>query len=311
MDNKGGAATRKYTFKRVNAAPIISGVDGSIGDKNEGFTVVYQVHDPDGDNVTITEKLNGNTIKNLSNAPQNEDIIIEISSETLYELPLNEVNTIEIRADDGKGGISYRRYTFRRTNSAPVISGSDQDLGEKTEPFTVSFSATDIEGSQMTAKIFLDDKLKETYPIIAGQTYDYTIGKLDWLQLDSTKHNIRIEVTDDDGATAIRNYTFTRVVTRLMHLFAKETDDMCTQVLVTPTYKLAEGAIFKVLVCNNVFDDEPTWEDATDQVLIGRHHNFLNETKTANKWGVGIQVIIERGTATEKSYLSGYGGAFK
>lgn len=311
MDNKGGSATRKYTFKRVNAAPIISGVDGSIGDKNEGFTVVYQVHDPDGDNVTITEKLNGNTIKNLSNAPQNEDIIMEISSETLYELPLNEVNTIEIRADDGKGGISYRRYTFRRTNSAPVISGSDQDLGEKTEPFTVSFSATDIEGSQMTAKIFLDDKLKETYPIIAGQTYDYTMEKLDWLQLDSTKHNIRIEVTDDDGATAIRNYTFTRVVTRLMHLFAKETDDMCTQVLVTPTYKLAEGAIFKVLVCNNVFDDEPTWEDATDQVLIGRHHNFLNETKTANKWGVGIQVIIERGTATEKSYLSGYGGAFK
>jgi len=311
IDNKGGSTTRKYTFKRVNAAPIISGVDGSLGDKNKSFTVVYQVHDPDGDNVAITEKLNGTTIRSLSNAPQNEDLTIEIPSETLYQLPLNTTNTIEIRADDGKGGISYRRHTFRRTNTAPLISGTDQDLGDKTEPFTVSFSATDIEKSQMTAKVFLDDKLKESYPIIDGETYEYTIKKLDWLQLDTDGHNIRIEVTDADGTTAIRNFNFIRVVDRLMHQFTKETDDVCTQVLVTPTYKLAEGAILKVLVCNNVFDTEPTWEDATDQVLVGRHHNFLNETKTADRWGIGIQIIIEKGTATEKSYLSGYGGAFK
>lgn len=311
MDNKGGSTIRRYTFKKVNAAPIISGVDGSIGDKNEGFTIVYQIHDPDGDSVAITEKLNGTTIKNISNAPQKVDIPIEISSETLYELPLNETNTIEIRAEDGKGGISYRRFTFRRTNTAPVISGIDEDLGDKTDPFTVSFSATDIENSQMTAKIFLDDKLKDSYPITEGQTYDFTIEKLDWLQLDNALHNIRIEVTDEDGATAIRNFNFTRVVDRLMHQFTKETDDACTQVLVTPTYKLAEGATLKVLVSNNVFDEEPTWEDATDQVLLGRHHNFLNETKTADTWGVGIKIIIERGTATEKSHLSGYGGAFK
>ena len=30
---------------------------------------------------------------------------------------------------DGKGGTAYRRLTFKRTNSAPSISGQDTDLG--------------------------------------------------------------------------------------------------------------------------------------------------------------------------------------
>ena len=42
----------------------------------------------------------------------------------------------------------------------------------------------------------------------------------------------------------------------------------------------------KVEACNNVFDAPPAWEDITAQVAINRVYNFLNQSKTAEKWGV-------------------------
>lgn len=298
----------------ANSPPAISGADADLGDKNTGFTVSYSVNDVDSaDKLTVSEKINGQTIKTINNAPRNSQFIIEITEEQLYKFDLLTTNTIEIEVSDGQGNVVYRRYKFKRTNTAPKISGQDENLGKKTEGFNITFSATDQENDKMSAKIFINDKLVKTYEsVVSGREYIYFISKLEFVQLNNIDiHKIRIEVQDHNNATSLRNYTFTRKLDRVMYMFKKETDIMATQILVSPTWKVAKGAVGKILVCNNAFDDVPTWEDATEQILLERHFNFTNKIKTANKWGVGVQITINKGTATELSYLAGFGGAFK
>ncbi|CAK7083764.1 hypothetical protein [Tissierella sp.] len=297
-----------------NTAPTISGTDSNLGDKNLGFVISYQVDDMDaGDSLVVTEKLNGLTIKTINGAPRKQDLEIEITNGTLYSLSLNSENTIEIKVDDQKGGIAYRRYTFRRTNTAPIISNEDQNLGQKIEPFSIDFSASDNEGNVITIKTYLDGIKKEEYQVEDGATNTFTISSEDWYRLGIGNHSIKIEAIDEHGAIAIRNYTFTRYDDKIKFTLKNpiETDIAATKILVTPTWAIPIGANAKVEVCNNGYDEEPTWEDITSQVSTGKHYMFINDVKTADKWGIDIRFTIEKGTATEECVIYGFGGAFE
>ena len=298
----------------ANSPPTISGQDQNLGDKNLGFVISYQVDDVDAaDNLIVTEKLNGSTIRTINGAPRNENLEIEITNETLFSLPLDSTNTIEIKVDDGQGGIAYRRYTFRRTNTAPIISGEDEDLGQKIEPFSIDFTVSDNEGNAITVKTYLDGLKKEEYQAEDGATNTFTISQEDWFKLPIGQHSIKFEATDEHGATAIRNYTVERYDDKIQFTLKNpiETDIMASKILVTPTWTIPEGAIGKVEACNNGFDEVPTWEDITSQILINRHYNFTNATKTAEKWGINIRFTIEKGTAAEECVINGFGGAFE
>ncbi|MSU03202.1 hypothetical protein [Tissierella pigra] len=297
-----------------NTAPSINGQDSNLGDKNLGFVISYQVDDIDaGDSLVVTEKLNNSTLRTINGAPRRQQLEIEITNEMLFNLGLNSTNTIEIKVDDQQGGIAYRRFTFRRTNSAPTIDGQDKDLGKKTEPFSIDFSVSDNEGNAITVKTYLNNILKEEYQAIDGATNTFTISSEDWYKLKIGQHNIRIEARDEHGATAVRNYTFTRYDDKIQFTLKTpiETDIMGTKILVTPTWTIPAGATAKVEACNNAFDEVPTWEDITSQVNISRHYNFTNDVKTADKWGINIKVSIEKGTATEECIINGFGGAFE
>lgn len=68
----------------------------------------------------------------------------------------------------------------------------------------------------------------------------------------------------------------------------------------------------KVEACNNAFDDSPAWEDITAQVAINRVYNFLNESKTAEKWGVNVRFTITKNEGYEEEVsISGFGGAYE
>lgn len=68
----------------------------------------------------------------------------------------------------------------------------------------------------------------------------------------------------------------------------------------------------KVEACNNAFDDSPAWEDITAQVAINRVYNFLNQSKTAEKWGVNVRFTIEKNEGYEGEVsISGFGGAYE
>lgn len=312
-DGQGGTATRTWTFTRVNSAPTISGTDTNLGDKNLGFTYNYTVDDADGNEVTVVEKLNDEVLRTLNNAPKGEQLSISITSEKLYALGLNTVNNLVISASDGQGGTTYRRLTFKRTNSAPAISGQDEDLGQQTGSFAENYTVTDVEGDNVVITEFVDDKQIRSYQATLGQEETIELSRENWLTLTNGAHQLRVEAVDGNFATSVRVWNFSKKETVIAFQFAKpeETDARATKILITPTWHI-EGSVAKVEACNNAFDSSPAWEDITAQVAINRVYNFLNQSKTAEKWGVNVRFTIEKNEGYEGEVsISGFGGAYE
>ena len=312
-DGQGGTATRTWTFTRTNSAPTISGSDGNLGDKNLGFTYAYTIDDADGDILTVVEELNDETIRTINNAPKGEELTVTITSEKLYALGLNSVNTLKITVTDGKGGTAYRRVTFKRTNSAPTISGQDKALGLKNGSFAENYTVSDVEGDNVVVTEFVDDVQIRSYQATLGQQETIELTREKWLSLTNGQHQLRIEAVDGNFATSVRVFSFSKkeTVIKFELVAPEETDAAATKVLVTPTWKIG-GAVAKVEACNNGFDAVPTWEDITAMVQINRVYNFTNKTKTASKWGVNIRFTITKNEGFEGEVsISGFGGAYE
>ena len=312
-DGQGGTATRTWTFTRTNAAPTISGTDTNLGDKNMSFVYEYQVDDADGDDVTVVEKLNEETLRTVNNAPKKENLTVTISAEKLYSLGLNSVNTLLITATDGQGGTSYRRLTFKRTNSAPTISGQDKDLGKQTGTFSENYTVNDAEGDNVVVTEFVDDTQIRTFKATLGNEETITLDREKWLVLKNGAHQLRVEAVDGNFATSVRVFNFSKEETVISFQLAEaeETDEAATKILITPTWSI-EGATAKVEACNNAFDDVPTWEDITAMVQINRVYNFTNKEKTGQKWGVNVRFTITKNPGYQGEVsISGFGGAYE
>ena len=313
-DSQGASSVRTYTFEKVNSAPVISGSDVNLGAKNTAFSYKYSIMDNESDNVKVVEKLNGSIIKTLYNVTLGQEQIITISDEQIREMELHKQNTIEIEASDGTATV-YRRINFTRNNMPPIISDQDKDLGILTDKLEYKFSATDPEDDTMVYTVSLDDRiLVDREPIPDGREKSILIEGMDWLKIRATKHTIKIFVEDDKGFKSTRTITFTRRVDRIIVQLAKKgivTDEIANRVLISDAGMYsAKGAITKIEVCNNSFDDKPKWEDATIMFKAGKAYNFQNKEKTASQAGVNVRVTIEKGESTAPSYITATGGSF-
>lgn len=212
-DNRGGSVGWRPALEILNSAPLISGVDENIGNKNAPFSYAYQVSDADGDNITVTEKNNGQVIRSVSNAPQNTDLTLIITQEKWSALAINTEHTITIEVGDGKGGTSTRTIKFTKVNAPPLITGTDTFLGDKNLPFTYVYQVSDSDGDPVKVIEKLNGTALRTLTN-ATQDTDLTVtidrDTLYGLPLNST-NTISIEASDDKGNAAYRNVTFKRV----------------------------------------------------------------------------------------------------
>lgn len=313
-DSQGETAIRTYRWTKINNAPLISGSDKDLGEKNTAFTVTYQVSDADNDIVNVVEKINDKVIRNLNNASKKTDLYLNISHEQILSFEVGKTNTIEIEATDTKGGVSYRRYTFKKTNLPPIISGNDRDLGIIDKVLTYSYSVTDPENDDIFVDVLIDDVYVERdVKVESGKSYKVEVKGLDFLKLKPGKHTLKIMATDKKSDKVVRLINFTRDPKRLVVMSAKpiETDAAAKKFYFNPVWKVAVGAEGKIEICNNGFDENPTWEDATSTVKIGKTYNFTNQTKKASKWGIAVKMTINKNNATAISYIATAGGAFE
>lgn len=313
-DKYGGTDTRIYTFTKSNKAPIISGYDTNLGEKRSAFSVKYTIHDDDNDSVTVVEKLNGNIRRTLSNVQKDTEISLNISESDIKSLTVGEKNTIEIMASDSRGATAFRRYYFTRNNLAPTISGTDKDMGVIKDKFEYVFSISDVEKDTIYYSTYLDNKLlSKQVEAVDGKKYATVIEGMDMIKLEPGKHTFKIVAVDAQGSKSERIITFSRDVQTLIMMLKEPfaTDVQSKKVLVAPGWDVAKGAECRVEVCNNGFDTNPTWEDATAMTELNKAYVFQNDRKTASKWGVNIRLMIERKAAKTNSYITGIGGAFE
>lgn len=297
-----------------NNVPIISGEDENLGNKTSSFNITYSVSDTDaGQELTVKEKLNGSIIRTLKNPTQNSTLTFTITDELFVSLSMNTTNTIEIEVTDGSA-TTYRRYTFVKTNSAPFITYTGQaDLGELTTKPSITYNVKDNEGDAITVTEKLNGEVINQFS--ATTNTNYTVGITDtfWLTCGSNTNTVEIIASDALGGSSSKTITFSRKITKLQIVMknAIETDAKATKILVSPQWTTT-GGVGKVEVCNNGFDPNPTWEDATTMVVLNRPHLFTNTSKTASKWGIKIRITVTKNQGYDGEVaIFGFGGAYE
>lgn len=296
-------------LEALNAAPLLSDTDRNLGDKTSNFSVQYTVNDSDvNDTLTVTEKVDSTTLRTIQNAVRGQTYTLSVD---VSNLALT-THAIKIEAKDGKGGATTRTFTFRKVNTAPEVSGSDENLGVITEPFSRNYSVTDNENNAVTITEKINEKTIRTFPATLGKEETISLQEETLRKLSNGTHTLKVEARDSNGATTIRSFSFQKndrnVVIELKPI---ETDRAVSKVTFVPFYK-NEGASIKIEVTNNAFDETPVWENMTASALINRVYKLENKTKTHEKWGLAFRITLTRWEGyTEEVNLTGFGGAYE
>lgn len=101
-------------------------------------------------------------------------------------------------------------------NQTPTISGKDEDLGGFKAPFKKVFSVDDPDNNEtLNVTVKLNSATIRTINnATKGESYEVDIDKAKFDELELNKSNtIEITVSDSNGASAIRRYTFKKVNT--------------------------------------------------------------------------------------------------
>lgn len=198
-------------------------------------------------------------------------------------------------------------------NQAPVISGSDGNLGIKTADFSQTYTVNDADGDTVTVEETIDNKTIRSYVVTLGATNTFSVTGTTWLEQSNGSHTMKIKATDSFGNSTTRTYTFAKSVSgfTIQNTEPYSSDTRPTRIKITVTRNIPAESTFKVYVCNNGYDTSPTWEDATTSVTGGLVHVFENTTKTGAAWGVIIKVVVTRGDGEGACYVSQIGGNFE
>lgn len=267
------------------------------------------VTDPDGDTITyqLECSVNGGVYSQIySGAATTYNHLVTFGTTSV---------TYRVKASDPSGANSAYTTSATKTvtnNNAPVISGSDANLGVKSSGFTGTYTVTDANNNAVTVTESIDGVQIRSLVATLGQAITYGVTGTTWLALANGSHTLTIRATDGIDST-VRTYTFTKLVNsfKIQNATPWTSTTMPSRIMVVITRNLPSEATFKVEVCNNGYDASPKWEDATDAVKSGLIHVFTNKTKTASNWGVLVRVTVERNGATGACYISAIGGNFE
>lgn len=265
--------------------------------------------DPDGDVVTYQLEcaIDGGTYTQIYSGA---------STNYAHLVPFGTTSVVyRVRATDTQGASS--EYTTSPAcmvinNNAPVISGSDANLGIKSEGFTGTYTIIDADSDAVTVTESIDGVQIRSLVANLGQGITYGVTENTWLALPNGSHTLTIRATDGIDST-VRTYTFTKLVESftIQNSTPWVSSTMPSRIMLVITRNIPSTATFKVEVCNNGYDAYPAWEDCTDAVKSGLVHVFANASKTATNWGVVIRVTVERNGATGACYVSAIGGNFE
>ncbi|WP_217992988.1 hypothetical protein [Brevibacillus laterosporus] len=340
---KSGYDTRSYTYYYRYAVTIeysdnsnpniklTSPPQNQMLAENATLGIKGHVTDTDKDNVVTTKyRIDNGTIRAIASGVSDGSTPISFVKNLRYsnkriwdgttditgsDLTENTDYTLSVWAEDDQGGKStVFGFTFRVVhNRPPVISGQNEDLGTLSSVPSKKYTVTEPEGDTFTITEKINGKAIRTFAGTDKMENTLTIPLDMWLRLSLTEvHTLTIEATDSKGLKSTRTFTFHRSADKIAFSLKKpfDTTIAAKRILITIDATVPPGADYKVEVCNNAFDELPTWEDATNNVKFNRGFIFTNKEKTAEKWGVSVRFVFVKGVATESVIIRGFGGAF-
>lgn len=208
---------------------------------------------------------------------------------------------------------------FPMENQPPEITSdvgeSGVALGEKNEPFTLSYTVTDGDGDPMriTEKVNgVALAVHENMATGTELTVQFLSEKALFQQILNGENTLTLEV--DDGKTTTEwTATFTKNVTRAVLSLAQPltADDTITVAALTLEGSFPADLSLSVELTNNARDETPVWENCTD-IQSGEsrafvHHAFTNKT-AARGFAFNYKITAARGASGVGGTITMIGG---
>ena len=316
------------TAGNVPNATLVSDVPDSSG----AYTIVYNSAPTTPPSITLPGVIRSGQSANISWAPSTDpdgntisyrlecavnggswtQIYSGVSTSYAHAITA-AMNTVQyrVKAVDSLGAESGYATSPVATvvhNSPPTISGSDQNLGAKTQPFSQSFSVNDADASDvLTVRTYLNSTLLQTINnAVRNQTYTITLTKAQFFGLPTGTHTIRITVTDSLQNSATRTYTFSRTANKVEFTCSVDTGSKRADRVMVSLQAVAAPSAVQLQACNNGNDASPTWETVTN----GANHDFTNAAKTAATWKVSVRATVTP-TAGQSATVTGLNGIYR
>ena len=208
---------------------------------------------------------------------------------------------------------------FPTVNQPPEITSdageSGAALGEKNEPFTLSYTVTDGDGDPMTITEKVNGvALAVRENVVSGTelTVQCLSEKALFQQILNGENTLVLEA--DDGKTSTDwTATFTKNVTSAVLSLAQPltADDTITVAAMTLEGSFPSDMSLSVEMTNNARDDAPVWENCTDiqrgESRAFAHHAFTNKT-AARGFAFNYKVTITRGASGVGGNITMIGG---
>ena len=194
-----------YTIS-LNNAPTISGTNSDLGIKDTGFTMAYDVSDPEEDVYTVTEYIDNIMLRSYA-ATSDSTNIFDVQNATWWGLT-NGIHTMKIVATDGYD-TSERTFTFNKSVSSLVVQRS-APMASDTRPKSIIVSVVKNIPTEAIFKVEACNNGFDASPAWEDITLDVTRGEIyDFTNTTktATQWGVNIRVTVDrngaDGACYI------------------------------------------------------------------------------------------------------------
>lgn len=208
---------------------------------------------------------------------------------------------------------------FPTVNQPPEVTSdvgeSGVALGEKNEPFTLSYTVTDGDGDPMTITEKVNGvelAVRENVATGTELTVQCLSEKALFQQILNGENILVLEV--DDGKTTTEwTATFTKNVTSAVLSLAQPltADDTITVAALTLEGSFPADMSLTVELTNNALDDSPVWETVTDiqrgESRAFAHHAFTNKTAVRG-FAFNYKVTIARGASGVGGTITMIGG---
>lgn len=208
---------------------------------------------------------------------------------------------------------------FATENQPPEVTSdageSGAALGEKNEPFTLSYTVTDGDGDPMTITEKVNGvalAVRENVSTGTELTVQCLSEKALFQQILNGENTLVLEVGDGKTTTEW-TATFTKNVTSAVLSLTQPltADDTITVAALTLEGSFPADMSLTVEMTNNARDDAPVWENCTD-IQRGEsrafvHHAFANKT-AAKGAAFNYKVTITRGASGVGGNITMMGG---
>lgn len=293
-----------------NAPPVIETASENLGDKNAPFILNYMVTDADNDEVTAKVTLDEEVVQTLDAVVLGYGYKVSISGTKINSLAVGS-HKFTIWAKDSCGNESTKTVTFNKVNSSVAISGVDSNVGNKWQPFNVTYQVNDSEFKSITITEYIDDEAVRTIDEAPqSRNIIFDLSSFDALE-DEKAHKLTIKAVNSDGAESYRYIDFVKLYKELkFEIRAVETDAPAKKIMVNLDYDRTGEPEVKVEVTNCAYNAQVVWEDATEAFKNKKAYHFTNEVFDNNRYGVYVRITIAKNSNTERVHIYAIGYNF-